>query len=538
MSRLPRLSSRAFVAPALVATLFASHSAPQGVVPFCGNPSGDALAGRLLRSLAYGSTPAELDLITTNGPVPWVLSQLNPAGIPSNPQLDAVLAGIHLPTGQGDDGTTVQGLANWMVAHGLFSEAQLESRLTAFWRNHFTTFFYDVAGKVGGNESTAAWLEYLQLADFKAGSLGNYNDLVIASATNPSMLYYLDNRYNSVEGPNENYARELIELHCMGADAYLGSIPQGSVPLDGQGKPVGYVDEDVTAAARCLTGWTVRDRPWDDDFGDTGEFYYHAPDHDNDAKTVLGANLPANQAALEDGEDLLDLLATHPATARFVATKLCRRLIGDTPLPAVIDAAAATFLAHTAAPDQIARVVRTIVLAPEFLATWGDKIKRPFEQVASAMRACDANWTFRLDDDDSNTLGYRYYHTGQPLFQWHPPNGYPDFKGAWKTTSPMILSWKVTNWLVDVTDDSDQFRLGILAQTPPEVRSAEALTDFWTDRIIGYPIDPRERQEIIEFMAQGFNPVFDLPVDSDEQIQDRVRAMVGLIFMSPAFLWR
>ena len=419
-------------------------------------------------------------------------------------------------------------LTTWIRA--VHSRRQLVEVMADFWHNHFNVFAEEFL--IG-----AVWVHTDRDA-IRAHVLGNFRQMLEAVARTPTMLYYLDNAVNSADGPNENYARELLELHGLGAENFLGAIPQGDVPLDGQGRPIGYVDEDVTAAARCLTGWTVRDRSWDPDFGDTGEFFYYDDWHDHSAKTILGVDLPANQASMKDGQDLFDLIAQHPGTGRFIARKLCRRLIGDFPPQSVVDAAAAVFTAQWAAPDQIAQVVRTILLSDAFFNTWGEKIKRPFEAVAGALRAIQGDFAFQLEDSNTNYFLYMYYHTGQPLFGWHPPNGYPDVKDAWKSTSPRVGVWRLMNMFVQVEDDNDNFVMDILGQTPPEVRSANALVDFWSERILGQSMAAPERENLVVYMAQGFNPDFDLPVDSDNFVQDRLRGLIALILMSPSFHWR
>ena len=196
------------------------------------------------------------------------------------------------------------------------------------------------------------------------------------------------------------------------------------------------------------------------------------------------------------------------------------------------------FEAEAASPDQLAQVVRTIVLHPSFLTTWGDKIKRPLELVASAIRAADGRFSCAVDEDDTGTLLWRYDQAGQPLFGWRAPNGFPDHKDDWTSATPRVMSWRLMNWLIDVRNDSDVFRLNVIAQTPPGVRSANQLADFWIDRIYGRSIPTEERIEIVEFMAQGHGPDFALPLDSDGDTQDRLRSMVGLLFMAPSFLWR
>jgi uncharacterized protein (DUF1800 family) len=408
------------------------------------------------------------------------------------------------------------------LLRAVWSKRQLLELLTDFWHNHFNVY---------GPDSWAApvWSHWDRVV-IRGNALGNFRQMLGQVAQHPAMLYYLDNYTSTSAGPNENWARELFELHTIGTDHYMGVIRQNQVPTGPGGKPVAYVDDDVFEATRCFTGWTF-------DF-DTGLFDYRSEWHDQFQKFVLGTYIGANQPALYDGNVVLDEVATHPGTARHIATKLARRLIGDNPDPSVIDDAAAVFEAEASAPDQLAQVVRTIVLHPSFLNTWGDKIKRPLEIVASALRAADGRFTFALDDDDTGTLLWRYDQAGQPLFAWRAPNGFPDDKDDWTSATPRVMSWRVMNWLIDVRNNSDIHRLNVLGQTPSDVRTANELADFWINRIFGRSIPEADRIEFVEFMAQGHNPDFDLPLDSDEDTQDRLRSMVGLIFMSPEFLWR
>ena len=502
--------------------------------------------------MAFGPRPGDIDEFNALGGsdatrmAAFVAQQLDPATIDDS-EADARLAAANYET---LDKTLIELWQDHVVTdppweirmqpffetervtllRALYSRRQLFEVMTEFWHTHFSVFAYDFS--IG-----PTWV-YSDRDVIRANALGNFRVMLEGVAQSPGMLYYLNNRENSADGPNENYGRELLDLHTLGAEHFFGNVPQGQVPIDGDGVPLGYCDEDVTAAARCLTGWTLRDRPWDDDFGDTGEFFVHEPWHDTQAKQVLGVSLPAGQDGLTDGQALLDILASHPGTAEFVCRKLCRRFLGDEPPQSVVDAAAAVFAANGAAPDQIRQVLETILLSPEFLSTWADKVKRPFEILMSAMRAGEANWDFALDDSDTDTLLWLYDAAGQPLFAWHPPNGYPDFKGVWISSSPRVQSWRTVNWLSEVTDPSDNFRVDILGATPPGVRSAEELAEFWSNRILGRLMPPAEHEELIDFMAQGVTPTLPLPLDTDEDIQSRLRAMVGLIFMSPAFLWR
>lgn len=472
----------------------------------------------------------------------FVDQQLAPAGIDDS-ELDAALAAGGFTT----LGKTLQELwtdhhlndltydehiqpiretisATWLRAR--YSRRQLVEVLADFWHNHFNVF--------GWEYRLAPIFVHYDRDVIRANVLGNFRTLLGAVASSTAMLYYLDNYTSSNAGPNENFSRELFELHTLGAENYLGVMQQNVVPLDGDGFPLGYVDNDIFETTRCFTGWTVDS----ESLGNTGGFAYRADWHDRFQKNVLGMFVPSDQADLKDGNDVLDRLVAHPGTGRHIARKLCRRLIADEPPQAVVDAAAAVFTAQKDAPDQIAQVVRTILLSSEFRTTWGEKTKRPFEIIASALRAAEATFNFRLDNGDTGSFDYRYGHTGQDLFSHPAPNGYPDTRAAWASTTPRAQGWRMVNWLVDATDGGGLYYLDIVGQTPPGTRSAEALADFWIQRILGRAMPAAERQEIVGFMAQGFNPSLDLPLDTDENTRERLRAMVGLIFMSPEFLWR
>jgi uncharacterized protein (DUF1800 family) len=408
------------------------------------------------------------------------------------------------------------------LLRAVWSRRQLLEVLTDFWHNHFNVY---------GPDSWAApiWAHWDREV-IRSNALGNFRAMLGAVAQHPAMLYYLDNYTSSSAGPNENWARELFELHGLGAENYLGVMRQVQVPIGPGGKPIGYVDDDVFETTRCFTGWTF-------DFA-TGLFEYRADWHDHFQKTVLGTYIGANQPPLHDGNVVLDEIADHPGTASHIAGKLARRLIGDDPEQSVIDDAASVFESASAAPDQLAQVVRAIVLHPSFLTTWGGKLKRPLEILASAVRAADGRFSFSLDEGDTDTLLWRYDQAGQPLFAWRAPDGYPDHKDDWQSATPRVMSWRLMNWLIDVDDPGGVHRLDVLGQTPPGVRSANQLADYWIDRVFGRPIPDPERTEIVAFMAQGHNPDFALPLDADDDTRDRLRAMVGLLFMTPSFLWR
>jgi uncharacterized protein (DUF1800 family) len=401
----------------------------------------------------------------------------------------------------------------------VYSKRQLTEVLADFWHNHFNVYGFDFW-------SGTTWVSYDRDV-IRTHMLGNFRTLLEAVATSPAMLYYLDNVSNTSGGPNENFARESFELHTLGAMNYLGALGEPeSVPKDEQGSPIGYIDTDVYGATRSFTGWRINE--------DNGNFFFDDKVHDKYAKTVLGVRLD-DFLGVNDGRTVLNLLAFHRGTARHIATKLCRRFISDDPPQTVVDAAAAVFYAQRHAPDQLKQVVRTILLSPEFRTTWGQKVKRPYEYAASLLRAAGADF---LPDE---SFMWIYGRCGQPLFQWQPPNGFPDRKEDWSSTMPLLQRWRLCNWLIDGWryggdgPNHDELRVRFDGVMPPQYNTAETIVDFWALRLLGRSLPPDERNPIVDFMAYGRSRTSVLP---DEDIADRLRFMIGLIFMAPSFQWR
>lgn len=438
----------------------------------------------------------------------------------------------HVIDNQGDYGWYVRPAdetyhVTWLRA--IYSKRQLLEVLADFWHNHFNVYAFDQAAPV---------FVHFDRDVIRANALGNFRTLVEAVSSSTAMLFYLDNAYSTDGGPNENFARELFELHTMGANAYMGHLDQGQVPLDPEGRPVAYVDEDVYEAARAFTGWTVNGAHWELPDYDPGPPERYIPGtflawddwHDRFQKYVLGDRLPSNQGPLADGRRVLDLLAAHPATARHVCWKLCQRLLADDPPQSVVDAAVAAWQANLNAPDQLKTVVRTILLSAEFKTTWGEKVKRPLELIASVLRGSGAEWR----PDWEWTFYWWVSGLGQRLFEWPAPNGHPDRYTAWTSTSVMLHRWNVTgalleNWL------EPEVQVNLAGQMPSNRVTANQIVDWWIQRLFGRTIDADDRAEVVAFMAQGFHPDHDLPAD---QIADRLPSLVQLLCMTPDFQYR
>ena len=442
-------------------------------------------------------------------------------------------------------------LLHWTRA--VYSKRQLLESMVHFWHNHFSTYAYEfVEGPTFG---------HLDRIVIRPNALGNFRTLLEAVAKSPVMLTFIDNFVNFAENnlgySNENYSRELMELHTLGAAVSFGKTPRDEVPIGGDGKPAGYCEADVQDLARALTGWTydLDWISWEWGGGNTGQFVYVNALHSTEAKTILGVAMPAGRTAQQDGQQALDLLCSHPANGLFLARKILRRFVCDFPdatCPALLASTAALWTSLWQDPQQIEKVMRHVLLSIEFRTVWGEKVKRPFEIAVSALRAGAVDFRFYQDianywgttdpdAEDTHSLHWLFDDAGQEIYGWHPPNGHPDVRGAWQSANPRVALWRLTNWLIDVENGAGQKRFDAFGPMPGDVRSATAIVDFWIARILGRPLGEVERQELIDFMAQGFNPTYDLPLDTNEwpyYWQDRVRALVGLLFMTPEFLWR
>ncbi len=300
------------------------------------------------------------------------------------------------------------------LLRAIYSERQLFEVMCEFWSDHFN---------IDPTKGDCRWTKPSDDAEvIRRHALGNFRDMLRASALSPAMLWYLDGRANvkrtPEEKPNENYARELMELHTLGVRG-------------------GYTQQDVMEVARCLTGWTIRARK-DDGFAgrllspltDHAAVFFRPEAHDDGAKRVLGHDIPAGLGK-GDIDRVIEIVASHPSTAHFVAYKLCARFIADDP-PAV--AVAAVAAACTEGKGDIRSMLRTLFATPEFTASRGAKFKRPFHFVVSALRATNAS-----SSADRPVLSY-LERMGHMPFRYPTPDGYPAAAVHWRAT--LLWRWK------------------------------------------------------------------------------------------------
>jgi uncharacterized protein (DUF1800 family) len=294
------------------------------------------------------------------------------------------------------------------------SERQLQDVMVDFWFNHFN---------VAATKGDVRWYVTSYERDaIRPHALGRFHDLLLATARHPAMLFYLDNWVSVRDGfvvqagpntgrrtgLNENYARELLELHTLGVDG-------------------GFSLRVVREVARAFSGWSLVREP-----GAAGSFVFRPRAHDDGDKTVLGVTLPAG-GGREDGERVLRMLARHPSTARLVATKLARRFVADDPPASLVDRVAAEY---TRTDGDIRAMLRVLVNAPEFHAdaARGAKIKRPFELVVSAVRALGG----QVDAQGGLALARAATRIGERVYDCGPPTGYPDRAEPWVNPGALV----------------------------------------------------------------------------------------------------
>jgi uncharacterized protein (DUF1800 family) len=346
------------------------------------------------------------------------------------------------------------------VLRAVHSRWQLREVMCGFWHDHFNV---DAAG----SEPIGVALPAYDRDVIRRHCFGNFRELLEAAATSAAMQYYLSNRSSRAGSANENYARELFELHTMGRGAYLNDRYDRwrEVPGALKGKPAGYIDQDVYEAARAFTGWTIEDGGTIDarrKLPQTGQFVYVENWHDGYQKRVLATEFDAFAPALADGRQVLDLVAAHPATAHYLCDKLCRRLMGDNVSPQVRERLAEVWLAHTESHDQIARVLRTLLLSRDFAgrrsaaaggaatpsasapgaatpsaSAPGAKTRRPLGLAAAFARAMQIDLVY------TEQLGSEIANAGQNLFGWPTPTGLPDASAPFLTSQAMRHRWSM-----------------------------------------------------------------------------------------------
>lgn len=379
---------------------------------------GDGAAAHVLNRLAYGPRPGDIARVSAIGVQRYIDEQLDPAALPLPVALEerlATLATLQEPAGaalqrlfDARDARNASGdgrmqrqrevsaqlrdeASQARLLRAVDSPRQLEEVMVDFWFNHFNVY----AGK-GDVRALATGFERDAI---RPHAFGRFRDLLGATARHPAMLYYLDNRVSKAGGINENYARELMELHTLGVDG-------------------GYTQQDVTALARMLTGWTYRPQQL---IGQGETFHFDPKRHDGGAKTWLGRSVEAG--GVREGEMALDVLAMHPATARHVSMKLAQYFVADVPPQALVERMTRTWMLND---GDIRAVLRTLFASAEFMddGAAGAKFKTPYQYVVSAARASAAA-------ADTKQMAGALSRLGMPVYGCQTPDGYRNTRDAW-----------------------------------------------------------------------------------------------------------
>ena len=374
-----------------------------------------------LNRLGFGPRPGDVEAVLDRGIEAYINDQLDPRPdgdlesrlAPLNPTLK--LSTSQVLAAYADSGNQTASIQAYLdnlytakLVRSVHTRNQLEEMLADFWFNHFNVNISDgfVRYSIQSYERDA----------IRPNAMGKFETLLKATAEHPAMLFYLDNYLSQagrtvngvlVSGLNENYGREVLELHTLGVDA-------------------GYTQADVYQTARVFTGWGI------DNIGRGGNFLYSSARHDAGAKSVFGLQLSAG-GGKDDGDRLIRYLATHPKTARFVSTKLATRFVADDPPAGLVDRMTEAWLSSE---GDIRTVMRAMIGASEFWAaafSETGKPKTPFEYVISSIRAVGGEVA-------SGTRGLVAYvsQMGQPLYQCIPPTGYSDSGALWLNPSSQI----------------------------------------------------------------------------------------------------
>ena len=412
----------------------------------------------ILNRLSFGPRPEDEVRLRALATEPaaaieaYIDQQLDPESI-DDPQAERAvrrLETLSLPAGELFEykpQVLLDELTRGTLLRAVYSRRQLYEVMVQFWTDHFN---------IDASKGDCKWLKAADDRDvIRRHALGRFGDLLRASALSPAMLWYLDGRVNrrsdEDEVPNENYARELLELHTLGVDG-------------------GYSQRDVMEVARCLTGWTVRSEQL---FG-KGKVEFSPQLHDDGEKLVLGQRVQAGQGK-KDLDHVLDTVVNHPRTAHHIARKLCQRFISDAPAPQAVEEVA---IAFSSSSGDIKHTLRAVFATEAFHASAGLKLKRPFRFMVSALRATDAR------TDGGRRLQDFLLSMGHAPFQYPTPDGYPEDGTPWLGT--LLWRWsfavaltgdRIAGTKIDIdglkaTFDDDGLRAHLLGRMPEQEETA------------------------------------------------------------------
>ena len=447
---------------------------------------------QVLNRLAFGPRPGAQREVSKLGWENWVRQQLRPSEIDDAdceallkdrcPSLSLSLAEL-MKQGEGSDREAVEKsrhtikdeLRESVLLSAVHSRRQFQEVMVEFWRNHFN---------VDVNKVPFLATHYERHV-LRKQAFGKFDELLLATAQHPAMLVYLDNYISNRRGLNENYAREIMELHTLGVDNQ-------------------YSQADVVALARTLTGWSCG---WANDASGQRDYAFTFKPEDHDSQPVKFLDLELDgRDGLADGRQAILYLAHHPGTAKFLATKLCRYLIDDNPPPELVERVAGVFVRSG---GNLTDVYEAIVFSPEFnsVAHYRTKFKTPFEFTVSALRATDA----RIGS--AKPIFRDLEAMGQPIYECVEPTGFADQREAWLDPGVMIYRWN--------------FAIALVTGKIPDARAGDEFMDEMLK-----PAPANRSRAIMKLLLPG---VVDKQTEKLIAFTPDVRAQVAYALGSPAF---
>lgn len=445
---------------------------------------------RALRRLTFGPTVSERRFVLEHGLAAWIEEQLS---LPQDAgdRLKWLLRGMDSRTmdanqlAELDQERVLSDLRAATTLRRIFSAAQLRERMVEFWSDHFNIYV----------EKTDCW--YLKPVDDRAvirtHALGSFHDLLWASAHSPAMLVYLDNQANHWQAPNENYARELMELHTLSVDG-------------------GYSQRDVMELARCLTGWTVKEHFW------KGDFTFDPDRHDPGEKTVLRRKI--KPAGVEEAEIVLGRLAKHTATAEHLAFKLVQKFICDDPVADAPELVGSVALEFEASGGSITAALRKLLLdgMARGAAILQPKFKRPTDYVLSALRMLGA------ETDGGQAVQNHMQAMGLGLFAWPTPDGPPETSEPWRGN--LLPRWQFAFDLARGEVPGTTVPVSYRQSSSSE--DSSSVVQSLSYLLLGGPLPQVAKSEIDQTLSA-------IP---DGESNVRMEVLLAGLLSSPAFQWR
>lgn len=480
-----------------------------GALDVVAAPAADAAGSdpvlHLLRRTTYGPTPQLVGTVRRMGRAEWLERQLRPATVADRRMDRLRRRWVTLDYSPGQVRTKV-GAFTWEVMYDLceahlaraaWSERQLFEVMVDFWSNHLNI----------PSPSSDVWAtRHLFDRDVvRRHALGRFDDMLVASARHPAMLTYLNNADSTKKAPNENYARELLELHTVGASA-------------------GYSETMVRSAAQLLTGLSI---DWD-----SQRYVYDSRAHATGRVKVLGFSHANNSAYGEKSAlAMVRYLAHHPATARRIATKLCLRFVSDDPPPALVRRLASVYRARD---TDIRPVLRALFRSREFADSAGAKVRRPFEDLVATIRAVQVHPP--MSPDAVRHLMWLSHTVGQPPLGWSRPDGYPDTASAWQSAGSTLARWN-SHLAIAQAWWPESFRQPELAALlrPRDPRTYGGLVDAVAAGLAMPKPRPEVRAAVSQFL--GYSSV-DRLSPTAEAMTWRLPAVFALVLDSPEFARR